>query len=248
MHEENCFITLTFAPGELEKRKNPWSVDVRDYQLFMKKLRNKYPGKTIRYFHCGEYGENAGRPHYHACLFGFDFEDKKLWSIKNGNRLYTSSILEELWPYGFSTIGEVTFQSAAYVARYIMKKVTGEQAEEHYQVVQEETGEISTINPEYTTMSRRPGIGSTWLQKFHQDVYPSDSVVIDGKQMKPPKYYDKQIAEFKPFEFEHIQDLRKIKAMKYSEHGTDERLRVREKLQQRKLEKLKRSHDEIQDI
>ena len=139
MHEDNCFITLTFNPESLDDRSNPWSLDVRDFQLFMKRLRKKY-GAGIRFYHCGEYGELNKRPHYHACIFGFDFPDKRLWKVTNsGHRLYISESLDELWPFGFCTIGNVTFESAAYVARYIMKKVNGDAAADHYEWIDEDT-------------------------------------------------------------------------------------------------------------
>ena len=104
------------------------------------------PTQGVRFFHCGEYGELLYRPHYHACLFGFDFSDKVLWSTRGGVRLYRSKILEKLWTFGFSTIGDVTFESAAYVARYCTKKITGDKADEHY----------NGRSPEYVTMSRPP--------------------------------------------------------------------------------------------
>src|SRR6185436_16893236 len=130
-----------------------------------------------RYFHCGEYGEQLGRPHYHALLFNYDFDDKRFFSQRGGNSVYTSDKLSRLWGNGFSVIGEVTFDSAAYVARYVMKKVTGVRAEEHYQ----------GRRPEYTTMSRRPGIGKGWYEKFKTDVYPRDRVVVRGVHTRPPR-------------------------------------------------------------
>ena len=103
-------------------------------------------------------------------------------------------MLEELWPYGFSTIGHVTFQSAAYCSRYILKKQRGETAADHYTWV-DDAGEIRKREPEYCTMSRKEGIGYDWFQKYKNDVYPHDYVVLDGKQYKPPRYYDKLIPE-----------------------------------------------------
>lgn len=249
LHEENCFITLTFSPEHLEARENPWSLDVRDWQLFMKRLRKRFGG-NIRFFHCGEYGEKQGRPHYHACIFNFDFPDKKLWAVKNGHRLYTSEILEELWPYGFSTIGDVTFESAAYVARYIMKKITGDKAEEHYKkrFIDEETGEILgevEIKPEYTTMSRRPGIGKDWYDIYHTDVYPSDFLTINGKKMRPPKYYDKLHELTRPYEFDDIKQARVEYGLTVQDNNTPDRLATREKVQKRRLENLPRKVDEI---
>jgi hypothetical protein len=111
MHDDNCFITLTFNDYDLTMRDQT-SVNVKDFQNFMKKLRNSTKQK-IRFFHCGEYGDLNLRPHYHAILFGYDFPDKILFANKGGNNLYISQKLKQLWPYGFSTIGDVTFDSAA---------------------------------------------------------------------------------------------------------------------------------------
>ena len=163
MHTSNCFITLTY---DNEYCPKDYSLNYEDFQLFMKRLRKRfkgfqvvtnYPEKKIRnkwgkvidtisldpydeypirFYMCGEYGENFGRPHFHACLFNFDFVDKTYWSKSpGGSKIYRSDILEDLWPFGFSSIGEVNFQSAAYVARYIMKKVTGKSAAKYYKSV-----------------------------------------------------------------------------------------------------------------
>lgn len=243
LHDENSFITLTFSPEALASRDNPMSLDVRDYQLFMKRLRKRFPDKKIRFFHCGEYGEKYYRPHYHACLFGLDFPDKELFKVVNGNRLYTSCILSDLWPFGFSTIGDVTFESAAYVARYIMKKVTGDDSEKHYTRIDEDTGEIYSVKPEYTTMSRRPGIASGWIEKYTSDVYPSDEVVIRGKKMRPPRFYDKYLELTRPYEFDYIKYLRSENGLKHSADNTRERLDVREKVKLSQISKLPRTVD-----
>jgi hypothetical protein len=129
MHPKNCFITLTYNNEHLP---SDGSLNYEVFQLFMKRLRKKY-GKGIRFYMCGEYGDKLGRPHFHACLFGHDFADKKLWKTTDSkSKLYRSAELEKLWPYGFSSVGDVTFESAAYVARYIMKKVSGDASESHY--------------------------------------------------------------------------------------------------------------------
>ena len=257
MHDKNCFITLTFSPEALASRPNPQSVDVRDFQLFMKRLRKKY-GHGIRFFHCGEYGticKNCqkseryhdcgkwepwtGRPHYHACLFGFDFPDKELWSIKNGFPLYTSKSLETLWPFGFCTIGEVTFESAAYVARYIMKKYNGPMGDERYYDLN--TGQI--LSKEYITMSRRDGIGSSWLKKYASDVYPHDNVIINGKMCKPPKYYDNKLFELDAFLFDEIKERRLTTAENNADNNTPDRLAVREEILNARLNMLPRTID-----
>ena len=254
LHEDNCFITLTFNDEELNKRENPKSLDKNEFPKFMKRLRKELVPKCpivkldknhpdfaenkkrrdewqfkngIRYYHCGEYGDKYGRPHYHAILFGVDFDDKELIQIINGQRLYRSPTLEKLWPFGYSSIGTVTFESACYVARYIMKKITGEHAWHHYSDIDHETGEITNIRePEYTTMSRRPGIASKWFEKYKSDVYPSDFVTVKGKKMKLPKYYDKLLENENPYEYDQIKEDRTERAKEHALNNTRERLAI----------------------
>ena len=117
LHEQNCFITLTFNDENLLDNSG---LKVSDFQNFMKRLRQKIAPRTVRFFHCGEYGEKFSRPHHHACLFGYDFPDKVLFRKTSSGNLYTSELLSSLWPFGFSTIAAVTFETAAYVARYVL--------------------------------------------------------------------------------------------------------------------------------
>lgn len=241
LHRDNCFLTLTYSDENLPDHN---SLELRHFQLFMKRLRKAY-GKGIRFFHCGEYGDKNGRPHYHAIIFNFDFADKKLWSVRDGNRLYTSEILSNLWPAGFSTIGDVTFESAAYVARYCMKKVTGEDAAKWYERVDPETGEVVKIAAEYATMSRRPGIGQGWYKKWKADVYPHDYVVRDGVKMKPPKAYDKYLEAEDEREYWRVRARRNAAAEKHAENNTRERLRVREEVQYKRAQRLKRGVDDV---
>jgi len=161
LYDENSFLTLTYSPENLPSNG---SLVKRDLQLFFKRLRKSLPEKKIRYFACGEYGDRNGRPHYHVCLFNHNFRDRYLYTVRDGVALYRSESLERLWPAGFSTIGDVTFESAAYVARYTMKKFKGDEDEKkkHYEICDSETGEIHDLLPEFAIMSRRPGIGSGW--------------------------------------------------------------------------------------
>jgi hypothetical protein len=204
MHEQSCFITLTMNDEYLLTRENPFSLDKSEFQRFMKRVRKRF-GKEIRYFHCGEYGEENHRPHYHAIIFGLDFEDKELFKVRDEVRLYASEKLAELWPYGFSTLGDVTYESAAYVARYVTKKFKGKDAEKHYIRWDPLTGEGIPIEPEYATMSRKPGIGKTWFDKYKSDVFPHDYVVIKKHKIRPPRFYDNQLSED---EFEQLKQKR----------------------------------------
>jgi hypothetical protein len=251
-HEKNCFITLTYSNQYLP---DDGSLQLAHFQKFMKRLRKKYMPPmpenltddeeeewllkhSIRFYHCGEYGEKLGRPHYHACLFNFDFPDKYFFKkTAQGHPVYRSPALEELWPFGISEIGSVTFESAAYVARYIMKKINGQQADTHY--LDPLTGVFK--KPEYTTMSRRPGIGKQWFDKFYKDVYPSDEVVIKNLKMRPPKYYDRQFEILDPANFEEIKHSRMENAKKYLDDQTEARLNVKEQIAHSRLSRLPRN-------
>jgi len=245
-YENNSFITLTYNNENLPE---DWSLNKKHFQDFMKRLRKKNQHKKIRFFHCGEYGKNdkeddpneIGRPHYHACIFNHDFPDKELWSIRDGIPLYRSDELEKLWPKGFSTIGDVTFESAAYVSRYITKKITGDKAEEHYNHTNLETGETNKLEPEYTTMSRRPGIGRDWYDEFKDDVHPSDFLVIRGKKVRPPKYYDALLEIEDEEEYKKIKAKRIKEAKKNKQENTRERLDTKEKIKQVQFKMLPRN-------
>lgn len=237
MHKENAFITLTYNEKHLPANN---TLVKEDFQKFMKRLRKKYKGTKIKYFHCGEYGETEKRPHYHACLFGIDFHDKQLFKRTNGVNIYTSAILERIWGKGFVTVGEVTFQSAAYVARYIMKKVTGPAAEEHYKTIDFSTGEIIERQPEYTTMSLKPAIAKKWFEEFSEDVYPGDFVVINNKKIRPPKYYDGLYEIKEPEKYEVLKQQRVKKSFDRQDDNTPERLAVKEKICESKMKQLKR--------
>jgi len=241
LYENNSFITLTYAPENLPAEG---TLVLKHFQDFMKRLRKRFPEEKIRFFHCGEYGEKTQRPHYHACLFNFDFNDKKLLKINNDQKYYESATLQSLWPHGHSMTGAVTFESAAYVARYITKKITGEKAHEHYNTINYQTGEIlAERKPEYVTMSRRPGIGKPWYEKFKTDIYPDDFVVIRGKKMSVPKVYDKYLEISDPRLYARIKSKRKVGAATHSENNTHDRLQVREEIQILKFEQLKRNYE-----
>ncbi len=240
LHPENAYITLTYDNENLPKYG---SLEVRAFQLFMKKMRKRHEPKKIRFFHCGEYGELLGRPHYHAIIFNHDFEDKRAWKIINENQLYISQELSELWPWGFSSSGAVSFQSAAYVARYIMKKMTGPKASIY--LADPTTGEVlpEPRKPEYTTMSRRPGIGNGWLQKFGQDVKNGDLVVMNGHAMRPPRYYDEQFEVSDPRHMRHLKGQRVREARKHSADNTRERLLVKEQVKTAQIKLLPRDFE-----
>lgn len=252
MHKENCFLTLTY--GETDEI----SLNYTDYQKFMKALRHRFPEKHIRFFMVGEYGldqddvnagmrnPGLGRQHFHALIFGHDFKDREfLKTTGSGEKIWRSETLEKLWSHGFSSVADLTFESAAYCARYSLKKVTGEKAEEHYVKVCKYTGEIKPVKPEFINMSRRPGIGAKWLEKYKTDVYPHDNLKVltkNGiKTVSVPAYYDKLLEEKEPDLLEEIKLRRIENAKRHEDNNTHDRLEVREYIHNVKAHQLARN-------
>lgn len=243
MHPENCFVTLTYDDANL-----PYdgSLNKTHFQKFMKRLRKKYEGTKIRYFHAGEYGAKLSRPHYHACLFGIDFHDRVPFSVSNDVVTYTSPELQKIWGMGFTTCGELTYESAAYTARYIMKKITGRKADLHYQRI-DPNGEIHELQPEYITMSlgrnKGEGIGGSFYKKYKTDFFPRDECPIPGRGVYKcvPRYYEQIFAEEDPDTWAKIKEARK----RYKESRIDEyspqRLAAKHKVKRAQLAQLPRS-------
>lgn len=202
-HEHNSFITLTFSDEWLKKRRS-LKPSKRDMQLFIKKLR-KEVDVPIRYFLCGEVGEHKGdremNPHYHAIIFGYDFPDKTILKRSHsGMMIYRSTLLEKLWPYGMSSIGDVSPESAQYVAKYSMKKhLSGEDV------------------GEFVLMSRRPGIG---IKGYDPEDYMTDKLYLYGKKYKMPRYFDKISQKNNNFDYyiakdKRIENSKNIASKKY---------------------------------
>ena len=212
-HDENSFITLTYAPEHLP----PYGgLSKKDWQDFMHRLRKeldrKYDGKTVRFYMCGEYGTDEtqhnklGRPHFHAIIFGHDFSDDRLFKEeRNGNKTYVSPMLERVWGKGRTEIGSVTLESAGYVAGYVTKKLNGDKAVGHYTRVNKKTGEFIDIEPEFARMSRMPGIGKGWYEKFSDDL-AKGFITVNGKQCSIPEFYKKLLSDRQPLVMERIEE------------------------------------------
>lgn len=207
LREQNCMVTLTYDNEHLPERG---SLDRRAFPLFMKRLRKRIEPERVRYFHAGEYGERFKRPHYHALLFGFDFGDKVLAGRRGDFPVWSSVVLSGLWAQGRCEIGTVSFESAAYVARYVVKKLAGDELAAHVRV-DLESGDVVELEPEYCTMSRNKGIGFEWFRRYGGEVYPSDGVVCRGQLVKPPRFYDSQFELESPEVFDEVRKSRRLK-------------------------------------
>jgi hypothetical protein len=261
MHKRNSYITLTYSPENTPEYGN---LRYKDFQDFLKRLREKMNYPDMKYFVCGEYGESLkhskngkfGHPHYHACLFGVDYDDKELFKVEKGNALYKSKTLTDLWGLGHATTGEVTYASAAYVARYVMKKQKGAKSKEPdpltgltaYEVAMNpETGEVIRLKPEFTRQStggrlRTGGIGKKWYDRFKSDL-EKDFITHNGTKMKIPKYYDVLRARDNPDKMEVVKETRSEKA-RIAHPGIPEKASRRiagEKIKTKQTKKLLRN-------
>ena len=252
----SSFITLTYADEKLPEDK---SLDKTHVQKFIKRYRKwlstNHPGTRIRYFHCGEYGDKFARPHYHILLFGHQFPDLVFHSYsQTGEEIFTSATLEKIWGNGWCPVGSLTWNSAAYTARYIFKKQNGNAAAKHYRryddkgdpLVDTSTGEILTYQQEYITASKRPGIGYAWFKKYWRDVFPSDEVVYKSKKgyrvMSAPPYYLELLKRQNEEMYHQVIEARRLKAISNKGEETPERQEARRICQEAKISKLKRTY------
>ena len=265
----NCFITLTYRDlieaSKEEREKgyyipDDWSLNKQHFIKFMKRLRKHFKNAKIRYFMCGEYGNtckhgldlsevscefcNFGRPHYHAIIFNHVFLDIEKYTQQNGEDRFTSPELAKLWPYGFNDVGEVNFESAAYVARYLLKKKDGVKFDDWY--VDYETGVLR--QKEYCTMSRggtkgSRGLAYEWYEKYKDDVFPRDEVPVSGGFVSKsvPRYYEDLFANENPLSLEEIKEIRKKFREEHADEYTPERLMAKYKVKKAQIELLKRT-------
>lgn len=211
------FLTLTYDNAHLPismytENDNPMfgTLDKRDVQLFMKRLRKYFEPKEIRFYAAGEYGPKTLRPHYHIILFGLDlgdFPDRKLKDGVSKNELgqlyYVSDTLSKIWSNGFILLCDVSWSAMAYVSRYVQKKLYGPLSIAYAE---------RNVVPEFSLMSRRPGLGGYYLVE-HPDVFENSNISLsttDGaKQIQIPKYFYKQLELTDPERYGKIMEDKK---------------------------------------
>ena len=268
LYDDNCFVTLTYND---DHKPVDGKLKSDDFVRFMKRLRRKVApllgvscfrncdtGKEnilrkwlpfgVRYFYCGEYGSQGGRPHFHVLLFNCSFVDKEVVITDDGCRVTTSKQLQDLWsddegkPLGFVQIGEVTFESCSYVARYVLKKIDTMSPEERYRYLKG-LSDGTIDDDEYVGMSRRPGVGFGWIQKYFDDVYNQDFVLTrDRYKIRPPKYYDSQLNLQNPERYDILSRKRKEA---YDKTVVDfKQLERKSRYWAKIVKKLRRSYDE----
>jgi hypothetical protein len=198
MHEQNCFITLTFEDEHLPKHG---SLRLEDPQKFLKRLRkylekdwhmvdgvktSKIPCK-IKYFYCGEYGDQHQRPHYHLCIFGWAPHDMQIFSQKKSGDQFTSQTIAKIWTQGFHTVSDFTDATGAYTAYYMVKENIFFDLTP-YDAIDPDTGEEIKRMPPFQRMSRRPGLGTTFYHKYKEEIINNGSY-INGQSVPVPQAY-----------------------------------------------------------
>lgn len=232
---DGSFLTLTYDEKHLQEIIDKHGVDtlvLSDLQKFMKRLRKATTKKGeahdrgVRFYACGEYGSTTNRPHYHVLVFNRAFGDRKFYgNSASGEPIYTSAQLSELWTAGGAKLGDVSFNSCAYVARYIVDKITGEKAHDWY------AGRL----PEFSTKSNRPGLGKAFFQAFREQLYRDDGTIVDGRELSLPRYYDLEYAKLDEGFIERVKKERRRRAILKREKMDNNRRRTVETFELRKL-------------
>lgn len=196
LHERLSEVTLTYDDESIPPGR---SLRHRDVQLFFKRLRKA--GYSFRYYMCGEYGDEKQRPHYHVLLYGVDWPDREYWMrTPSGTIQYRSDTLSSFWPHGWALTGDVTAGAARYVSGYVVKKLKDDDLP-----VSTETGQL--LEP-YQRMSRRPAIAKRWIEKHWRETYATDTVLVEGREMRPPAFYDRWLKDNEPSLWRDIREKR----------------------------------------
>lgn len=215
LQQPNLVEHIDYDTGEVCTYKTLNRGSNSDLTLFLKRLRKHFespdPESRIRFFACCEYGEKSKRPHIHLILFNCDFPDKKFKERSGKFGYYISDTLADLWPFGYHLICDVSYETCAYVARYVTKKAKGLDADEY---------RSHSMEPEYAQMSRRPGIGKHWFDDHGEDAYNTYIINLLGKKYVPPRYFD-SLYELLDFDGDgnhvsnlHLNRLNEIKELK----------------------------------
>lgn len=254
LHDANCFWTVTYAPENVPPHG---SLRMDDVSSFIKRLRSRVAPVRFRFHAKSEYGPTTFRPHYHGLFFGFDFPDREVLRRTDAGELtYYSKLLTETWGLGHCECSDLTPRSCGYVANHNVDKLNGRLADEAYQRLDPETGEVVFLERESQRCSLRPGIGSGWIDRFECDAFPSGFLVSEGHKVSVPRAYKKRLkdrfelagSDNAPNRLVPVDDAllmsRKSRARARTaqaiENSTPERLAVREELQHIKLKRLRR--------
>lgn len=244
----NFFVTLTYNDDHIYRNYTGETIELlidaqyqtvnaatlilEDVQLFLKRLREKYSRDFdhtgIRVYYCGEYGSRTRRPHYHLCLFNCPIPDLKPYSRNfQGDLLYNSPMFESLWDKGYVVIGELTWETAAYTARYVVKKFKGKKADEFYEA-------MGNVLPEFSHSSNRPGIAAKYFEENKEKIYMYDRIVLPGTEKRDgsvtvPRYFDKLLERYQE-EHPDDQSIERLEKIKFQRRAASELKKYNERI------------------
>ena len=272
LYKQNYFVTLTYDTKYLPLKDHTETTDGKIYEPIYEKeidwsrgtlepehftkfmhdfrqyMQRKYNTDGIRFMGCGEYGDKGERPHYHIILLNCPLPADSFHTprVKEGNIYYQNKIIEKCWKYGISNISECSWNTIAYVARYVTKKITGKESDDHYAIMGQ--------NKEFFRVSRMPGIGKPYYDLHKHEIYKIDAITIKNAEgvisCKPPKYFDSLYEKEHPAEWEKIKRKRR-KEKRNQEKITDEinsytrleQLAIKERTKEEKTQKLIRNYE-----
>lgn len=238
-------VTLTYEDRHLPAHGSLAKQDLRN---FFKRMWEEFPKDKeefpdpphgqFRYHAIGEYGSKRGRPHYHVLFFDLRLPDvRHAYDRKGRFPVYESMLLKELWPHGRIQIDEMNPNTAQYVCGYITQKLVKKGYD--LETVDQMTGELSSVDPEFQVSSKAPAIGKEWFDRYAlTDVYrggAGSGILVDsvsGKKVEvaPPRYYDYLFEKVDPVECEKMRKARRLQALTRKHENTPERLRVRHEI------------------
>lgn len=262
-HKHSYFVTLTYdelhCPYVVQEDNGHMvenlTLNKEDLQKFFKRLRIQYKRRGydnhLKYYACGEYGSNTSRPHYHAIIFGLELDDLEIVTTSSlGFNYYRSQWLESIWSdkdkrkIGNIVIADVSWDTCAYTARYILKKQLGDTAYIYDELA---------IQPEFTNMSLKPGIGIDYFNENKDRIYRIDSISIPtpkgARNIKPPKYYDhlmekepedKALLEEIKTVRQSVASLKKKQMLDKTDKDYQDILEIEERLLENRIRSLKR--------
>ncbi|ALS03507.1 VP4 [Gokushovirus WZ-2015a] len=261
-HDNSYFLTITYDDIHVPRTEyidydtgaiEPvMTLRKRDWQLFMKRLRKAYSKKydnKLRFYMAGEYGDQSARPHYHAIVFGLSLDDLQFYKFDGEFRYYTSEFLQKCWTddegnsKGYIVVAKANWQTCAYTARYVTKKLKGKAAQFYKDY---------NIEPEFALMSRRPGIARNYFDEHGTALFDYDSIYLatenGSREIRPPKYFknlldkvDSDLYNLNKEKNKIIQHNIHYQNLKQTSQSYLDLLETQEGIKERKIKSLKRS-------
>ncbi len=221
-YEENTFLSLTYDDKHIREDLSLHLPDLQKFikrlrydiwQDEKKRGVRKKDAKKIRYYACGEYGNidevrdpyekikyvnkygstKLARPHYHIIIFNYWPEDCQEIKETDYGAWYESEKMEELWGKGFTSVGQVSFESAAYTASYVTKKINGDETRFHYKGREQEFAVMSRGGKD--SKGKLGGVGARYYQKYADEIWANNSIIVRGHKVVPPRYFKNKLKE-----------------------------------------------------